>query len=127
LGLSWRRGHKKRRPAVNPEDASAFVYGILGLAAEGVNPRDMINGDESVFLLYPQGYCTWARRGSDAVQIQVRGNGTQSYPVTVDGLKLPLFTVVKGTTVRSEWDLDPGPLDAAAHAATGWQTMETMK
>jgi hypothetical protein len=63
----------------------------------------------------------------------MRGNEKQSYTVmvalTMDGLKLPLFTIVKGKTVRSEWglDLDPGRLDAAAHTATEWQTTETMQ
>jgi hypothetical protein len=57
-GWSWRRAHKKRRPAVNPDGALALMWRILGLAAEGVNPRDIINGDESAFLLYPQGYYT---------------------------------------------------------------------
>jgi hypothetical protein len=49
--------------------------------------------------------------------------------ITLDGLKLLLFTVVKGKTVRSEWglDLDPGRLDVFAHTATGWQTTETMQ
>jgi hypothetical protein len=132
-GWSWRRAHKKRRPAVNPEDALAFVWTILGLAAEGVNPRNIIIGDESALLRHPQGSYTWARRGSDAVHIHMRGNEKQSYivmvAVTMDGLKLPLFTIVKGKTVRFEWGLglDPGRLDAAAHTATGWQTTETMQ
>jgi hypothetical protein len=47
----------------------------------------------------------------------------------MDGLKLPLFTIVKGKTVRSEWvlDLAPGRLDAAANIATGWQTTEAQQ
>jgi hypothetical protein len=48
------------------------------------------------------------------VEIQMRGNEKQSYwvmvAVTMDGLKLPLFTIVKGKTVRSEWGLDLDPV-----------------
>jgi hypothetical protein len=47
----------------------------------------------------------------------------------MDGGKLPLFTIVKGKAVRSEWglDMDPGRLDAAADTATGWEVTETMQ
>jgi hypothetical protein len=67
------------------------------------------------------------------VQIEMRGNEKQSYTVmvavTVDGLKLRLFTMVRGKTVRSGWvlHLDPGRLDGPAHTATGQQTTETMQ
>jgi hypothetical protein len=42
--------------------------------------------------------------------------------VAMDGLRLPLFTIVKGKTVRPEWglDMDPGCLDVVAHTATRW-------
>jgi hypothetical protein len=75
----------------------------------------------------------WAIRGSDEVQIQMRGNEKPSYTVmvavTVDGLKLPLFTIVRGKIVRSEWgpDLDSGHLNGPAHTATGRPTTETMQ
>jgi hypothetical protein len=41
-GLSWRRAHKKRRPAVNTEDAPAFVWTVLGLTAQ-VTPGDRVS------------------------------------------------------------------------------------
>jgi hypothetical protein len=54
-GLSWRRAHKKRRPAVNTADALAFRWSVLGLAAQ-VTTRDGVSGDERAFLLCPQGH-----------------------------------------------------------------------
>jgi hypothetical protein len=113
-GWSWPRAVKKGRPAVNPEDAVAFVWGISGLAAEGVNPMDVINGDESTFLLSPQGYYAWARRGSDAVHVWMRENEKQSYPVMIaiamDALKLPLFTMGQGQdgAIRVRAESGPG-------------------
>jgi hypothetical protein len=80
-------------------------------------PEEHGQRDERAFPPYPQGHYAWARRGSEEVQIQMRGNEKQSYTVTVavtvDGLKLPLSTIVRGKTVRSEWglDLDPGRLE----------------
>jgi hypothetical protein len=129
---SRRRAHKKRRPVVNPEDAFAFVWRILRLAAQGGNSRGIGNGDGSAFLPYPLGYYTRARRGSDSVQNQMLGNDEQSYTVmlavALDGLKLSSFTIIKGKTMRSEWGLDlgPGRLDAVPHTAMGWQPMGTM-
>jgi hypothetical protein len=64
---------------VNPDDALAFVWGILGLAVEGVNPMDIVNGDDSAFLLYPHGLCTCARRGAVAAPIQTRGSERQPW------------------------------------------------
>jgi hypothetical protein len=119
---------------VIPTDALAFVCRSPCLAAQGINPRDIVNGDESAFLPYPHGYWIWPRTGSDATQIPMRGgNEKQTYAVviagTMDGLKLPFSTIVKSKPVRSEWglDLDRGGLDAGMHTATGWQTTETMQ
>jgi transposase len=78
-GWSW-RAHKRRRPGVDPISDS-LVFQTLYLLAEGVDPADIVDADETAFLLYPQGFYTWARRGSEAVQIHVAGNEKQSYTV----------------------------------------------
>jgi hypothetical protein len=99
-GWSWRRAHRRRRPDVDPQSAIHFVFHILYLQAEGVDPADVVDADEIAFLLYPQGFYTWAIRGSEAVQIHVAGIEKRSYTVmaaiTMTGGKLPLFTVVQG-------------------------------
>jgi hypothetical protein len=55
-----------------------------------------------------------------AVQIHVPGNEKQSctvmVDVTLDGKKLPLFTIVQGKTLRSEWGLGLDP--RAPHVST---------
>jgi hypothetical protein len=70
-GWSWRRAHKRRRPNVDPDSAVLFVFHILYLLADGVEPADIVDADEAAFLLYAQGFYTWARRGREAVQIHV--------------------------------------------------------
>jgi hypothetical protein len=67
-GRSWRRAHKRRRPDVGPEKAILFVFQILYQLADGVEPADIVDADETAFLLYPEGSYTWARRGREAVQ-----------------------------------------------------------
>ena len=79
-GWSWRRAHKRRRPGVDPDAAIWFVFRVLHLFAEGVQSCDILNADETAFLLYPQGHYTWARRGCDAVQIHA-WRATKSSPI----------------------------------------------
>jgi hypothetical protein len=62
---------------------------------------------------------------TEAVQIHVAGNEKQSYTVmaavTMDGRKLPLFTIVQGQTERSEWGLEldhQGP-HVSTHSPSG--------
>jgi transposase len=62
-GWSWRRAHKRHRPDVDPQSAIHFVFQIPYLLAAGVDPADIRDADETAFLLYPQGFYTWARRG----------------------------------------------------------------
>jgi hypothetical protein len=91
-----------------------------------------MDDDETACLLYPQGFYTWARRGSEAIRIQVAGNEKRSYTVmaavTMAGEKLPLFTIVQGKTVRAErgLELDPQGPHASTHSPTGWMTVDAM-
>jgi hypothetical protein len=97
-----------------------------------VAPADIVDADETAFLLYPQGFYTWARRGSVAVQIHVAGNEKRSYivmpPVTTAGEKLPLFRIDRGKTVRAERGLalDPQGPHASRDSPAGWMTVEAM-
>jgi hypothetical protein len=79
-----------------------FVWSTVELLSGGVNRGDMVDADDAAFLLYPRGFYTWARRGTEAVQIQVTRNERQSFTVmaavTMDGGKPPLFTIVPGKT-----------------------------
>jgi hypothetical protein len=105
---------------------------ILYLLAEGVDPADIVDADVTACLLYPQGFNTRARRGSEAVEIRVAVNEkrecTVMAAVTMGGGKLPLFTVVQGKTLRAErgLELDPHGPHASTHSPTGWMTVEAM-
>jgi hypothetical protein len=117
---------------VDPESAILFVFQILHLLAEGVDPADIVDADEIAFLLPPQGFYTWARRGSEAVQIHVAGNEKRSYTVmvavTMGGRKLPLCTIVQGKTMRAErgLELDPRGPHESTNSPTGWMTVTAM-
>jgi hypothetical protein len=109
-----------------------FVRSVLQLLADGVNPGDIVDADETGFLLYPQGFYTWARRGTEAVQINVAGHEKQSHTakdaVTMDGGKIPLFTIVQGNLGHSEWglEMDRQGLHVSTHSPSGWMTMPAM-
>ena len=70
-GWTWRRAHKRRRPGVDQGAAMQFVFQVLFLFSHGVEPWQVVEAGETVFLLHPDGFHTWARRGRDAVQIHV--------------------------------------------------------
>jgi hypothetical protein len=53
-GWSWRRAHKRRRPAVDPDAAVQFVWSIIELMAGGVDPGYIADADETAFLLHPR-------------------------------------------------------------------------
>jgi TctA family transporter len=98
---------------VDPDSAILFVFHIVHLLAEGVEPADIVDADETAFLLYPQGSYTWAGRGSEAMQVHVAGNEKKSSTVmaavTMDRRRLPLFTLVQGKTVRADRELELDP------------------
>jgi hypothetical protein len=131
-GWSLRRAHKRRRQDEDPQTSIHFAFQILYLLAEGVDLADIVDADETAFLLYPQGFYTWAGRGSEAVQIHVSGKEKRSYTVmaavTMAGGKLPLFTIIQGKTVRAErgLELDPQGPHASTHSPTGWVTVAAM-
>jgi hypothetical protein len=58
-GWSWGRTHRKRMPDVDRRAAVQFVWRVLFLMTQGAGPSDIINADETVFLLYPHGSYTW--------------------------------------------------------------------
>jgi hypothetical protein len=124
-GWSLRRAHKRRRPDVDLESAIRFVFQILYLLAEGVDPADIVDAGETAHQLYPHEFYTWAGRVSEAVQIHVAGNGKRSWTVmgavTMAGGKHPLVTIVQGKTVRAErrLELDPHGPQASVHSPSG--------
>jgi hypothetical protein len=131
-GWSWRRAHKRRRLDVDPEKAILFVFHILYLLADGIEPADIVDADETAFLRYPLGFYTWAMGERQAVQIHVAGNEKQSYTVmaavTMEGRKLPLFTIVRGKAALAERGLEQdhqGP-HASTHSTTGRMIVAAM-
>jgi hypothetical protein len=96
-------------------------------------PReDVINADESAFLLYVAGANTWARRGAVGVQIPIYGNEKLTYAgmvaITAALTKLPIRVIVKGKTARAETTLGAAdaPLWDSDHAKSGWMYVAAM-
>jgi hypothetical protein len=69
LGLSWRRAHGKKGPAVDEERKAAFLEEIRHLALRTVPREYVINADESAFLRYVAGAYRSARRGAEGIQL----------------------------------------------------------
>jgi hypothetical protein len=69
------------------------VWSVLFLTEQGVDPDYTIHTDETVCLLCPHGFSTWARRGAQAVQVHGAGNEKRAYTVrvavTMDGRRVP--------------------------------------
>ena len=94
--------------------------------------RDIINADETAFVLYVTGFYRWARKGTEAVQIPTYGDEKLSYTVmvavTAALTKLPIRVIVKGKTTKAERSL--GAVDReiwdSDHSKKGWMTLETM-
>jgi hypothetical protein len=126
LGLSRRRAHGKKRPAPNEERKAAFLEEIRQLLRT-VPREDVINADESAFLLY-----RWARRGAEGVQIPIYGNEKLTYTVmvaiTAALTKLPIQVIVRGKAARAETALGAAdaPLWDSDHTKSGWMNVAAM-
>jgi hypothetical protein len=49
---------------VDPDSAFLLVFHVLYLLAEGIEPADTVDADETAFLLCCHIFRTWARSGS---------------------------------------------------------------
>jgi hypothetical protein len=82
-GWSWRRAHKKRRPNADPPAAIEFAGRSCTLWHKVWVPATLSTPTKRPFRRCPHCFYTWARRGTQAIQIHVAGNEKQSYTVMV--------------------------------------------
>ena len=127
--MSWRRRHIKRRPTVPSGVMESFTQQMMELIR--TIPRgDILNADETCWILNANGFYTWAPRGCENVQTWIDGNEKQSYTVMAtvasDGTALPLQIIVKGKTRRSLRELTGIAPHVAHFSKKGWQTAETL-
>jgi hypothetical protein len=101
-------------------------------ARRGVESADIVDGDETAFLLYPHRLYTPPGRGSQAVQVHTAGNVSQSYTAILlaqwTASPSPLCTIVQGKTVRGERGaiMEPSGTIRVGHGPTARMTVATM-
>ena len=135
-GLSIRRFHKTRRSAPDDNLVSQFIQNFQ-VAQQNFDPKLIINADETNWLLLPNGLRTVARKGVDGVTCHFDVGDKESITVmaaiALDGTKLPLLVICKGTTQRCETKItnceklkkyfEDGKL-LVVHSSSGWAKEE---
>lgn len=103
--ISKRRAHEKRRPKTNEEGIAAYRQRLDSLS-EHVDHSHILNCDETFWRCADQGLYTWAPKGSDNIKISTATNEKDGFTalatISLDGNKLPLLFVAKGTTHQCE-------------------------
>ena len=126
--LSWRRFHLKRRQIVPDGVVDTFLAKMRSLIAS-VDGDDIVNADETCWVLNAMTHYTWAERGAEGVQVMTDANAKQSYTVTAavtfSGKKLPLQIIVQGKTRASLRLLTDVREHSADFSPNGWQTLVT--
>jgi hypothetical protein len=98
-------------------------------------PRDdIINCDETYWLVLPKNLMAWAPTGAGSVYIRAEGGGAEKDRITVhasikaDGTKLLLLFIAQGRTVRVEETQIGNVVEhCRTHTANGWQTEESLR
>jgi hypothetical protein len=71
--MGWPRRHDKRRPTVPVGIPEAFTRHMMELVRR-IPPGDIVNADETCWILNANGFYTWAPRGCENVQAWIGGN-----------------------------------------------------
>ena len=105
-----------------------FLAHMRSLMAS-VDGDDILNADETCWVLNAMSCYTWAQRGAEGVQVMTDANAKQSYTVTAtvtsSGKKLPLQIIVQGKTRGSLRLLAGVGEHSADFSLKGWQTLAT--
>jgi len=129
--ISSLTAHPKRRSDADAKRNQEWETSIQNLFSEF--PRDRIlNCDETSWQVFPNRIKTWAKTGSQNVQIRVNGNVKESITalatVAADGTKCPLYLIAQGDTDRCEKSqLGDTAHHFTNHSHNGWSTTETFK
>jgi hypothetical protein len=126
--LSSRRARFSRRSPVNQIKRNQWIDGINKLIKE-VGDENVVNCDETQWLLFARGLLTWRDKGAENVHLKIRGSEKEGITVlaamTASLKKLPLLFIAKGKTNAVHGtqigDVTPHWVD---HTTSGWQTEE---
>jgi hypothetical protein len=95
-----------------------------------IPPGDILNADETCWILNANGFYAWAARGCENVQPWIEGNEKEPYTdmatVASDGWALPLQLIVRGRTRRRLSQLRGLEPHVAQYSGKGWQTAVTL-
>jgi AcrR family transcriptional regulator len=101
--LSYRCVRAARRCEVRSDEVERFQRELLA-AYRDFPQSDIVNADESVWLVLWQTHKTIAEKGVESVKIQVSGDPKAGFTfigtITARGQRLPLFLVAKGRTPK---------------------------
>jgi transposase len=128
--FSSRRFHiRRRRHDVGRTDIAEWIHEMTVLLLEYPHER-IVNCDETMWTVLPNGLITWAPVGEDGISVQLNLTEKEAITalasVTAAHDKLPLFLIAKGKTDRVESTQLGGPQDCVtAHSPSGWTTLAT--
>jgi hypothetical protein len=129
-GFSSRRFHMRRRNRhCRRTDIELWINEIKMLLAE-IPHRRIVNCDETMWRVVPNGMLTWAPVASESVSVDLDVGGkdgiTVLASVTADYEKLPVFLIAKGQTSRVEkTQLGTHEGCIATHSLSTWTTVDT--
>ena len=103
--LTHRRAHSKRRPETDPAEIQRYRAYLEDIASKYEHDH-ILNADETFWRCADRGLYTWASKGSDNVHIYTPSNDKEGFTalatINLQGDKLPLLLIGKGTTTRCE-------------------------
>jgi hypothetical protein len=130
--FSSRRFHMRRRNQhCGRLDIEQWVERTKILLSENSHHR-VVNCDETMWRVVPNGMLTWAPVGEDSVSVDLDADAkagiTVLASVTAAHEKLPLFLIAKGKTNRvEETQLGVHEGCQAAHSPSGWTTVHPFR
>jgi hypothetical protein len=126
---SWRFCVRRRQQDFGSYDIAEWIKHVTTSLLE--NPLErVINCDETMWCVLPNGLLTWASVGGDGVSVHVNTREKESITalacITAAHDRLPLFLLAKGKTPRVEQSQLGAPGDRIlAHSHPGWTTVLT--
>jgi hypothetical protein len=129
-GFSSRRFHlRRRRQDPGRGDITEWIEHVMVLLLGSPHER-IVNCDETMWTVVPNGLLTWAPVGEDGVTVISNACEKEAITalasVTAAHDKLPLFLIAKGKTARVEQTQLGAPDGCVlAHSPSGWTTVDT--
>jgi transposase len=129
-GYSWRMAHLKKRSASTREVIERWL-GEMSAILERYHRGEVfvLNLDETMWRFYPNGRNTWARVGTDSIQLHIDANEKDCFTaVGITGVSwvVLLWFIGKGKTKHCTRSFGHVGDNVMAIGESGWKTKSTL-